>query len=458
MTKREWLARNRALFFPAISTALISEAAKAQWAHIPPAVLSPAAMNYLDPAAPWHYPFTLFSAGQANPKTMNAPKPDIVMARDRNATIVLGDSGGYQIASGAAGFEYTDDTPPLMLNWLEHMADWSMGLDFPTGTDNNGRIDKWVDQLNADGVDLASMARASGLSEGYHACLTMTLTNNDRFVAERVPGKTRLLNVLQGRNHAESKHWYEAVKHYPFEGWAFAASHQSRPSMVVARLLDMHHDGILKNVGWLHVLGTAKLEMGCVLSAIQQEVRKLGCPEFQISYDAASATTAAVNDQIVLGHTISSHGWTTQTIPAKKLFKQFPGDTRPLNTVLDEVLQDRMDGDARRRGLADTIVSQRLTLADLDPKGLGRMSAQYLGILHNTQALVQAHTDVQDNFFEETPFVYDPLLSPVSVSAKVEGVRQLFAMPNGAATARVWGRGWLDDWPKPNTAKKLAAA
>lgn len=449
MTRSEWLARDRALFFPAISTALISEAKRGAFAHIDPAVLSPDDLDYLNPTAPWHYPFTLFSAGQVNPKTLAVPKPDMVMARDRHATIVLGDSGGYQIASGAAGFEYTDDTPALMLNWLEHMADWSMGLDFPTGTDNSGRIDRWVEELKGQGIDLAGAARATGLSEGFHACLTMTCQNNDRFVQLRVPGKTRLLNVLQGRNHTESKHWYEAVKHYPFQGWAFASAHQSCPSMIVARLLDMHNDGILENVGWLHVLGTAKLEMGCVLTAIQQEVRKLGYTQFQISFDAASATTAAVNGQLILGHTISAHGWATQTVAVSELLSRFGSDTRPLADVMDEVLQERVEGDQRRRGLANTYIARNLSLVDLDPNGNGHMTVHALGILHNTQALILAHTEVQDNFYEEAPIIYDPTLSPVSVSSKVEGVRQLFAMPNGAATAKVWGRNWMDKWQAP---------
>lgn len=451
MVKNEWLALNRALFFPAISKAYTAAVAKPAFAH--PGPIKPADLNHLDPAAPWHYPFALFSAGVAKPTGLRVPGADMVMSRSRADTIVLGDSGGFQISTGQIAFD-PQKTAGIMLNWMEHMADYSMGFDFPTGIANNGKVDPHVAYLSSIGIDVSQLAKVSNLNPSYWGCLEMTRLNNDQFVKLRRPGATGILNVLQGRNHSESKHWYEQVKHYPFEGWAFAGPHQSKPSMVAARLLDMHNDGILKDCRWLHVLGTAKLEMGAVLTGIQRAVRDLGYPEFQISYDAASATKGAVKGQIVLGHAMSSHGWNLHMIPVARLLEQYADQRdRILWEVLDEVLVARMDRDERKRGLAYTHVSKSLTLGDLDPTNSGRMTEEELVMYHNTEAVVLAHEEVQDAFYESDPFIRGTrvLDRPQSVWRKIEEINLLFKDPvQGAKDAKRVGYELIDNWEKAN--------
>lgn len=453
MVKNQWLALNRALFLPALSKSFVDQLSRGgSIAGIP---LSK--MDFLDPSAPWHYPFALYSGGQIDPKSLSVPQPCRVMSRSRADTVVLGDSGGYQIATGQIAFDPVT-TAPNMLNWMEHMADWSMCLDFPTGLANSGDYEPHMKRLMEWGVDVPAIARAQNMSQGYCTCLIMTTINNNRFVRERRPGATGLLNVLQGRNHFESQHWYEAMKHYPFEGWAFAGAHQSSPSMVVARLLDLHRDGLLGRCQWLHVLGTASLEMGCVLTAIQREVRALGYAGFQITLDASSATSVAKYGKIVIGHTVSEHGWAMQSASVSDLLTRYAGDQRPLWELLDDELQSRTERDDRARGLAYTHASRQARLSDLDPNGEGRLSGlgYNLAMWHNSEAYIIAHTEVQDGYYEQEAFFADPLRRPLTVTAKEAAVRQLFAMPDGQRVAKEWSREFLDVWTDAATSRRAA--
>ena len=55
-------------------------------------------LDYLNPKSKlWHYKYALYSAGQFSDAR---PKACAVTNRDRDNTVVLGDSGGFQIGKG----------------------------------------------------------------------------------------------------------------------------------------------------------------------------------------------------------------------------------------------------------------------------------------------------------------------------------------------------------------------
>jgi hypothetical protein len=106
-------------------------------------------LNYLDTASTLFYlPNSLYSAGQAAKSDGAAAKKDMVTERDRGTTIILGDSGGFQIQMGSIKFK-GDETRNRMMKWMEANCDWSMILDFPTGGINMGTIDPHYDRLTA---------------------------------------------------------------------------------------------------------------------------------------------------------------------------------------------------------------------------------------------------------------------------------------------------------------------
>lgn len=381
---------NRAIYLPAISKTFADFAYKGTFANPPP--VTAADLNFLDPASKlFHYPFALYSAGQSN--TKGTIKPDMVSQRDRTETLVLGDSGGYQVSTTPGYF-----TPALVLQnmrWMEGISDYSMILDFPTGGIGSGKMQEHVDRLTNAGYDLKADNDANRLGMDYNACLVQTKLNNDAFVANHVPGATAFLNVLQGRSEAESKFWYEAVKHYQFAGWAFAGHHQNRFSLLLARLIDMRDDGLLQKAEWVHVLGVSSLPIGIMLTRLQKQVRRLYNPAFQISFDTASPFLMGANSQLYSGFTIDKQGWSIHSLAPTTLP---PSDDGLKVADLLAASVGKMKGAVRNRHVSQTALSQLLKLSDLrkpDPvyPAEYKLTADGYNFLmsHNVEAMIEAH-------------------------------------------------------------------
>jgi len=216
-----------------------------------------------------------------------------------------------------------------MLRWMEDHADYSMSLDFPTGGISLGNVAPHTARLNAHG-QVATMSATNGLSLDYNACLLQSLHNLDYFVQNRRPGKTNLLNVLQGRTEHESKVWYDAVKGYPLEGWAFAGAHQSAFSLTMARLLDMYDDGLLQNAKWIHFLGISTLEPAYIFTTLLRRVRRYN-PDIGISFDTSSPFLSAANFNMYTSFRFDKHGCALISLPFAE--HSSTGDTRTLNEM-----------------------------------------------------------------------------------------------------------------------------
>lgn len=242
----------------------------------------------------YHYPWGLYSAGHAQLDLNKADKDDeMVQQRDRSKNIILGDSGGFQVATGVIKMDWSNAKDPndparlalceKILRWLEHSADWSMILDVPSSaagfySDKTGLTDQ------QDTIDI-------------------TCLNIDYFMKNRVPGATKFLNVLSGNDEAGSDVWYNSVKKFSdpvyvaqeygdanrtLEGYAFAGHLKSNMYLALKRLLNLAEDGLLEGKDWIHFLGTGKLNWACYLTSIQRTLRKYYNPNITLSFDAAS--------------------------------------------------------------------------------------------------------------------------------------------------------------------------
>lgn len=234
-------------------------------------------MNFLDPErGAFHYKYGLYSAGHAQLDLDKTMKQDaMIQERSRGDTIILGDSGGFQIGKGVLKFDWSDFKGPganktrdQILNWLELTADWSMCLDVPTWASNDLHREK------------------TGLTS-FQDCLDATMWNNDYFVKNRL-GHTKFLNVLQGNSPEEADIWYNTVKHLPFEGWAMGSQNMCNMPIILNRLITMRDEGMLEGKNWMHFLGTAPLDWACYLTSIQRVLRKHCNPNLTISFDCAS--------------------------------------------------------------------------------------------------------------------------------------------------------------------------
>ena len=237
----------------------------------------------------YNYKWGLYSAGHA---TRDTAKSDVqepmIQKRDREKTFILGDSGGFQIATGVIkcdwpNFKTDDALRSQILNWLEHTADYSMVLDIPTLAA--------APPLNAK----------TGLTD-WVDCLEYTMFNNDYFLKHR-QGKTKFLNVLQGNNEQQANLWYDAVKHYPFEGWAMAGYNMKQLHLALRRLIVMRDEKMLDpGRDLVHYLGTSKLNWSCIFTAIQRNLRETVNPNMMVTYDAASPFITTAKGQAYTQH------------------------------------------------------------------------------------------------------------------------------------------------------------
>ena len=356
-------------------------------------------MNWLNAQrALFPYKWSLYSGGHAN---LDLTKPDMsedmVRNRDPN-TLMLGDSGGFQIAKGLWEGEWRDpNSAPVqqklkdlavikqetrmnkrgksvvidlvkeykaklaaaqskreaVLKWLDGIANYGMTLDIPT----------WV-------VHDDKAKAACGISTHPEA-VDATKFNNEYFMQHRkgvANGGVKILNVLQGANHKEADEWYDTMKDYcdpvkypgkHFDGWSMGGQNMCDIHLILKRLVTLRHDNLLQQGihDWMHFLGTSKLEWAVLLTDIQRSVRKYINPNFTISFDCASPFLATANGQVYHHIDLPQNGkWSYKMSPIAD-DKKYATDTRRYrDAVLADGLVEHFD---------ESPISQHLLMKDI---------------------------------------------------------------------------------------------
>ena len=254
--------KDQAIYVPSVSAGYAKDVFAQRWSRDMPAGVSEGDLNFLEPQNKlFRISHAMTSAGQA----LNQKQPCIISERDRASTLIIGDSGGYQIASNRMRINGDQDRLKI-LRWLEATADVAMTLDVPTGP----------------------VLKGGYRFQSTRDCLAATLEHLDFFHRNRQAGKVRFLNVLQGNTVAEADAWYDAVKKYPFEGWAFAGILRHNIEYFLQRIIRMADENQLQDKTWIHVLGTCELETAVLLTALQRAINdKMGI-KLRISYDTSS--------------------------------------------------------------------------------------------------------------------------------------------------------------------------
>jgi hypothetical protein len=309
------LQKDYAVYLPAISSFYSTYVAKQRLEKFVPDNRIPAGfdrgiegMNFLNPEEGYFtYKYALYSAGHAQldlEKSME--QESMIQQRDRPNTMILGDSGGYQIGKGVLKFDWlnfegpeANKTRKKILEWLELTADWSMMLDVPT----------WAcDHIHSPKTGLKT----------FDDCLDKTKFNNKYFLDNRL-GQTKWLNVLQGSDWDTAEKWYNGVKEFsdpkgPYagreaEGWAFGGANMCKMDITLKRLMTLREDGLLKGKNWIHFLGTAQLDWSCYLTQIQRQIRKHINEEITISFDCASPFIATAHGLVYTNAQHSNKRW-----------------------------------------------------------------------------------------------------------------------------------------------------
>jgi hypothetical protein len=357
-----------AVFLPAISgfyATFIGKQRNEEYvdpARFPQGLTDMEQMNWLNPTkALFPYKWSLYSGGHANlDLTKQDWSEDMVRNRDPN-TLVLGDSGGFQIAKGLwegdwkahSGCPKAQKKREQVLAWLDGIADYGMILDIPT----------WVihDKNASDKCGIRTLEQA----------VDATKYNNDYFMKHRkgvANGGAKFLNVLQGANHPDADRWYELMKDYcdpvkypdtHFNGWAMGGQNMCDVHLILRRLVMLRHDNLLQEGvhDWMHFLGTSKLEWAVLLTVIQRNIRKYVNPSFTISFDCASPFLATANGQVYFENVFPNEGkWSYRMAPSAD-DKKYALDTRKWSTgVVADGIYDNWQ---------ESPISDMLTMKDI---------------------------------------------------------------------------------------------
>ena len=322
-------------------------------------------LDFLDPKnSLFYYPTALYSAGHAilDPNE-SWVQERMVQQRDRKNTIMVGDSGGFQAATGVLKYPWhpkpkqsaeehmrdKDDMRLKLLRWLEATSDYSMLLDWPTYA------------LVKYGLDPVTGVSLHPSLKSFADCLNGSMENHHFFAKHRKEGATKFLNVLQGRNMEEGDIWWDAAKDLPFESWAFSNVQASNFTINLRRLIIMRDNNYLQGREWLHYLGNGKIKAGCALTTLQRSLRKYVDPELTVSFDAASPFVMTARGQMYYGHEHSSTnvGFKGGPIVDKKELKNNP---QLLNDWIAQNLPKKCDPVRSKIG-------DRITVGDICVRG-----------------------------------------------------------------------------------------
>lgn len=383
-----------AVFLPAISGFYATYVGKQRVeeyvdpARMPQGINDMEMMNWLNSQTGlFPYKWSLYSGGHANLDLTKEVSGENMVRKREAGTTILGDSGGFQIAKGLWEGDWraptsqgvldkmadcvarktevrttTDSKGKVktvtvdlvkeyqakldaaqvkresVLKWLDGVSDYAMTLDIPTWIVNNPEASAKV------GISLNP-------TQGHQDAINATHYNNEYFIKNRKgvgEGGTKILNVLQGADHAAADEWYDLMKGYcdpvkypgrNFNGWAMGGQNMCDVHLILKRLVALRYDNLLQEGvhDWMHFLGTSKLEWAVLLTAIQRSIRKYVNPSFTISFDCASPFLATANGQVYCENVFPNDSkWSYKMSPSADN-KKYATDTR---TWADGVTQD----------------------------------------------------------------------------------------------------------------------
>jgi hypothetical protein len=315
----------------------------------------------------YYYKWGLYSAGHANLDTTVDDHAESIIREREQGTFMLGDSGGFQILKGQWPADWKDPNCPramkkrqTVLKWMDTYMDYGMCLDIPSQSLTT------FDMKDKNGVSLHGI---STIEEAISA----THINNEYFIKNR-NGKCKFLNVLQGRTHQQSDDWYAEMKKYcdpniypdnHFNGWAFGGQTKIDVHLMLRRMVDIIHDGLLQEGkhDLIHCLGVSILEYAVLFTDIQKAIRKNHNPKLQITFDCASPFFSAAKGLAYFNNNIEDGKKWSYSMEKTAENKDYAVDNRKFR---DGVLSDGI-----HKVFTDSPVTDTLLMKDLCYRGHG---------------------------------------------------------------------------------------
>jgi hypothetical protein len=221
----------------------------------------------------WRHPYFLITAGH-HYKKMDFRQQ---IGLDDNV-LVFGDSGGFQIATGALKWDST--IREKIFHWLEANSDVAANLDIPPRVTFENRFQ--------DAMDISF--------------------DNFKWFEKHQSGKTKFLNVIQGTYNEEYNTWYHKFKDFDFNGWCIGGPKKLVDFMYVVALMLKNKEFEKKHVQYVHLLGISKISDFFILSTLQKLLNELTGGRVQLSTDSSSP-----GQYPVYGTYLHSTNYKTQT-------------------------------------------------------------------------------------------------------------------------------------------------
>lgn len=234
----------------------------------------------------WRYKYFLMTAGHLY------KKETIRQDWGLQDTLVFGDSGGFQIATGALKWDMA--LRDKIFDWLEANSDIACNIDIPPRVTYEGK---------------------------FQECLDMSL-DNFKYFEKKQTGKTRFLNVVQGSNPSEFSHWYNTVKDMQFSGWCIGSSRRLVDFMYVLAMMIKEKEFLKPYNTWVHLLGISKVSDFFVLAQLQRLLNLYTGNQITLSTDSSSP-----GQYPIFGQMVWSPNWKDQVF---NMF-YFPKDSSNIN-------------------------------------------------------------------------------------------------------------------------------
>ena len=251
--------------------------------------------------------------------------------------LVMGDSGGYQIASGAMKWDIKHRD--RIFKWLEENTDVAMNLDIPPRLKYQGK---------------------------YKECLDISI-DNFKYFDKHQNGSTKFMNVVQGDDEVTYQNWYNEVKDFEFSGWGIGGAGGSLyrfMSGVLALLNGKEH--LKPNNEYFHILGTSKIRDFLMLIQLQKSLEDVGS-NVTVTTDSSSPDRAVVFGTFYTNFTIKNATFQSINFPNKKHngniindFSVLPNKSWPRLHDFDDVLADFVGWDDVVKWDPDCTIGMRL--------------------------------------------------------------------------------------------------
>lgn len=296
---------------------------------------------------------------------------------------VIGDSGGYQLASGAIKWDST--FKERIFTWLEANSDIALNLDLPPRRELSGEFQK---------------------------CLDISLENFKYFETHQ-SGKTAFLNVLQGNDEVSYDLWFSKVKDFQFSGWGLGNCRKIDNLFYCLKLFLENKTFEDPNFKFLHILGASKLYDFFVYEYLQKAINRYTNGKIQVSTDSSSPALGAAYAYYYVGY-----DWKSGVF--------IMGDLRRTNFEQNGF---KFEVNSELPCIIDCPICKGKTYADIEKFN----TRSYMLITtHNVCIFIKAVNDIKTILKSHDGIIAD-IVDPITYKVCM-GIREMFESGNPAGT------------------------